>query len=482
MGTDRSEGTVESGLTGVMRVLRNTTRSGTRKALWLIVGLACAALSANCARAQVSFGTAVDLALRNSDAVRIAEADQAKAKAALDEVKDAYIPSLTFGSGLAKGTGFPLGDPSVVRLVAQGLVFNDSQRDFIRASRASLQATAVSVEDTRQQVILDTALTYAELDATENSLTALQGEEADAKDLVRITQERVQNGVDATVELKKSQLRAAQARLKRVDLEAQADVLREHLEALTGIRGGSWRTEADSIPAFPALNSDDESHQMAMDSSAAIKEAAKLADAKQHLAFGQHRVLWRPQIDLLLQYGYYSNFNDYSQYYSRQLPPNNIVAGVQITLPLFNVAQGARARQADADSVKAFRQLDQTRHQVSEDIVRLRRAVEQTDAAEDVARLQHELSQSQLQAIETQATSPYGTPGSAPVTPKDTQVARVEERALQTDYLAARLEHVKAELSLLRETGQLEAWARTALSSGKGAGAAETAPPASAQP
>jgi outer membrane protein TolC len=434
----------------------------------LVLGLACMAFAPVGALGQVSFGTAVDLALRNSAAVRIAEADQAKAKAALDEVKDAYIPSLTFGSGLAKGTGFPLGDPSVVRLVAQGLVFNDSQRDFIRASRDGLAATTLSVEDTRQQVILDTALSYAELDATENSLVALQEEESAAKDLVRITQERVQNGVDASVELKKAQLRAAQARLKRVDLEAQGDVLREHLEALTGIRGGAWRTAADTVPAFPPLAGDDESHQMAMDSNDAIKEVEKQASAKQHLAFAQHRVMWRPQIDLLLQYGYYSDFNNYSIYYQHPLPPNNIVAGVQITLPLFNVAQGARARQADADAAKAFRQVDLTKHQVSEDTVRLRRAVEQTDAAEDVARLQHELSQSQLEAIETQASSSTGAPGVAPVTPKDAQAARIDERSLLTNYLAARLEHVKAELSLLRATGQLEAWARTAFSRGDG--------------
>jgi outer membrane protein TolC len=445
------------------------TRSGRpRLARWLAAAAICAGLLQGNARGQVSLGTAVDLALRNSDAVRIAEANQTKARASLDEVKDAYIPSLTFGSGLAYGTGFPLGDPSVVRLAATGLLFNYSQRDFVRAARAGLEATALSVEDARQQVILDTALTYAELDATNDSLAALQQEEAAAKDLVRITQERVQNGVDATVDLKKAQLRAAQTRLKRVDLEAQGDVLRGHLEALTGIRGGAWRTDAASIPAFPALTSDDEARQLSLDSSVAIKEAEKQASVKQHMAFGQHRVLWRPQIDLLLQYGYYSNFNNYSQYYSRALPPNNIVAGVQIQVPLFNAAQVARAREADADSVKAFRQVDQTKHQVSEETLRLRRAVEQTDAAEDVARLQHELSQSQLEALETQASSNAAAPGAAPVTPKDTQSARVDESILLTNYLAARLEHVKAELSLMRATGQLEAWARTALSGTNG--------------
>lgn len=440
----------------------------------MLAGIAvCAGLLPGGAWAQVSLGTAVDLALRNSDAVLIAQADQGKAKAALDQVRAAYIPSLTFGSGLAYGTGFPLGDPSVVRMASQGLIFNDSQRDFIRASKAGYEASVLSVEAARQQVILDTALTYAELDATENSLTALQQEETDAKGLVSITQERVQSGVDAPVDLKKAQLRAAQARLKRVDLAAEADVLREHLEALTGIHGGSWKTDADSIPAFPALSTDDETRQEAMSSSVAIKQAEKEASAKQHTAFGQHRVLWRPEIDLALLYGYYSNYNNYSQYYIRPLPPNNIVAGVQIQVPLFNAAQNARAREADAEATKAFRQVDQTRHQVSEDTIRLRHEVEQTDAAEEVARLQHELSQSQLEALETQAQNNSGAFGTAPITPKDTQSARVDEHVLLTNYLAARLEHVKAELSLMRATGQLEAWARTALTSaGAAAGAA----------
>jgi outer membrane protein TolC len=426
----------------------------------------CAGLFPAATWAQVSLGTAVDLALRNSDAVLIAEADQGKAKAALDQVRAAYIPSLTFGSGLAYGTGFPLGDPSVVRMASQGLIFNDSQRDFVRASKAGFEASVLSVEAARQQVILDTALTYAELDATENSLTALQQEESDAKELVNITQNRVQSGVDAPVDLKKAQLRAAQARLKRVDLAAQSDVLREHLEALTGIHGGAWRTDAASIPPFPTVSSDDETRAEAMSSSVAIKQAEKEASAKQHTAFGQHRVLWRPEIDLALLYGYYSNYNDYSQYYNRKLPPNNIVAGVQIQLPLFNAAQNARAREADAESAKAFRQVEQTKHQVSEDTIRLRHEVEQTDAAEEVARLQHELSESQLEALQTQAANNSSAPGVAPVNPKDTQSALLDEHILLTNYLAARLEHVKAELNLMRATGQLEAWARTALSSG----------------
>jgi len=45
------------------------------------------------ATAQISLATVVDLAQRNSSAVRLAEADVEKARAALSETKDVLCPA-----------------------------------------------------------------------------------------------------------------------------------------------------------------------------------------------------------------------------------------------------------------------------------------------------------------------------------------------------------------------------------------------------
>ena len=76
--------------------------------------------------AQVSFYTAVDLALRNSTQVRISAADVQRAEAGVMESVDAYKPSFSVGSSLGYSYGFPVGQPSVYtcrRAIAGLLLF-----------------------------------------------------------------------------------------------------------------------------------------------------------------------------------------------------------------------------------------------------------------------------------------------------------------------------------------------------------------------
>src|SRR5579864_5126813 len=79
----------------------------------LFIASCTLALAVTPAVAQISFTTAIDLALKNSPRVLMAKADVDKAQAALEETKDVYIPTLAGGSGLGWSYGFPLGQPSV---------------------------------------------------------------------------------------------------------------------------------------------------------------------------------------------------------------------------------------------------------------------------------------------------------------------------------------------------------------------------------
>ncbi len=87
------------------------------------------------AYAQISFSTAVGLALKNSPKVLTAQADVDKALAALQQIRDAFIPNIVGGSGVGPPSyGYPLGQPSIFNITSQSLVFSYSQHDYLRAA------------------------------------------------------------------------------------------------------------------------------------------------------------------------------------------------------------------------------------------------------------------------------------------------------------------------------------------------------------
>ena len=89
-----------------------------RACQFVLLGIVTVLVSGG-ARAQVSFYTAVDLALRNSTQVRISAADVQHAEAAVMESVDAYKPSFSVGSSLGYSYGFPVGQPSIYSVIAQ---------------------------------------------------------------------------------------------------------------------------------------------------------------------------------------------------------------------------------------------------------------------------------------------------------------------------------------------------------------------------
>jgi outer membrane protein TolC len=191
------------------------------------------------AQVSVSFYTAVDLALRNSTQVRISAADVQHAEAAVMEGVDAYKPSFSVGSSLGYSYGFPVGQPSVYSVSAQSLAFSFSQPDYIRSARAALLAAQLQLKDTRQQVILDTALDYIELVTVNQQMTALDQQTGFVERLVEIETERVGAGLDSKVELTQARLTGAQVALRRLHLVDQADLVRVRLAHLTGLNPGT---------------------------------------------------------------------------------------------------------------------------------------------------------------------------------------------------------------------------------------------------
>jgi len=397
---------------------------------------------------------AIRLALAHSTTSTIAEADVQRSIANYRELRNNRIPQLAVGSGLGWSYGFPLtiegSAPSLFTVAAQSSVFNPAQRQYMGAAKADIHAAEFQNKDRRNAVIQDVALSYAELAKWEAWLARLQQDESQAQQMEQAVGKRVEEGVDSALDLKKARLVTARVRLHRAEASGSADVLRRHLSDLTGLPVSSIELDPESIPALPPVRAEDDLPEKAVASSPAVKFSEQHALAEAMRASAEHRALL-PSFDFAAQYARLSTFNNYSLFY-RRFQPDNATIGVSIRFPLFNASQRARADAADSEALKAKKQAEATRNQVSEETLKLERAAEQLAAARDVAQLEYQLAQSSLEAAQTRIEAKTGTL-------HELADARVQANERYLLYQDAEFEYQRARMNLLRATGDLEKWA-----------------------
>ena len=108
---------------------------------------------------QLTFRQAVELALKNSTTMAIADADQRRAQRGYQETRSMFLPQMTLGSGLGYSHGFPLSlenaAPSILNLNTQQFIINAAQREFMRAAKSELAAMTKLGNDRRAEVILE---------------------------------------------------------------------------------------------------------------------------------------------------------------------------------------------------------------------------------------------------------------------------------------------------------------------------------------
>jgi outer membrane protein TolC len=385
----------------------------------------------------------------------IAAINQWRAQEVYKEARANYIPQVTIGSGLGYSYGFPLtlegSAPSVVNFNSVQALFNLSLKEYIKAAKIDWKATSLDTQDKRDAVILDTALTYAQLDQLTAKTKALSEAQAAAEKAQYVSEQRLKEGVDSKLEVTKSQLLTARIRLRIAEAQGQTDVLREHLAHLLGVPADSIATEPGSIPEIPLISQDDDLPARAVANSLPVKLAEQKVASAQARANGEHKAVFMPTIDLASQYAYLAKFNNYDLYYLHYTA-NNFSGGLNLRIPIFNSVQKARAQEAEADAMTARKQADLTKEKVREDTLKLQRSLRQLAAARDVARLEWEVSQGDFEAVKGRAQT-----GAANT--RDEQNAELDSDDKHAAYLDAEFELSRAQLQLLRLTGELENWA-----------------------
>jgi outer membrane protein len=435
------------------------TRSSRRARIHRLL-LAVLLLPTSLLAEPITLHHAVELALKHATGANIAVADEKHASANYRELRNSYIPQLNAGAGLGWSDGFPLSlegaAPSLFNISAQSALINPALRDFIKASRADVAVSALRTKDQRNQIIQDTVLSYAELAKWEQRLTRLHETESAAAQTEAAVEQRVKEGIDSEVDGSKARLSVARVRLRLAEAAGAADVLREHLSKLTGLPAASFEIDPASQPSLPAVNQDAKlepaSISKAADDSPSVQAAVEHARAQYLRLKGERKSLW-PSVDFAGQYANLATYNNYQRYYQpHSFQPNNATIGVAIKLPFFNYAQHARIEEAEAEALKAKSQAEAARNQVSEETLRLQRSVTQMQAARDVAELEFEIAQKNIDAVQTRMQSSTGN-----LHDLDNARTQASERFITLQDVTFELE--RSQVALMRATGNLETWA-----------------------
>ncbi len=424
----------------------------------MLVLLACCFGIVRAATAQeqkpLPFRTAVELALRNSAASGISRADLQRARASVKQARDFFLPSMIFGSGLGGSYGFPLSlegaAPSIFNVNLQEGLLNFAQKENVNAAKADVETTAAQNADRKNDVIMETALCYMQLDLLDSSLSVQREQQQAAAKYQDIASQRVQAGLDSQVEMTRAKLAVARTKLDIAQAQAAADQLRLRLSQLTGLPVKSIQTVTESIPRLPEVSQDQDLPSQAAQNNLTVKIAEDAAMAKDFKARAERKQLY-PAVDIVGQYAVLARFNNYDQFFQK-FQRHNVTAGVAIRFPFLNPVQHATAEAARFDANKAREEAINVKQQVSTETLKLQRSVEQLAAAREVADLEHQLAQADIEATQAKIES-----GGASL--KDAQNAIVAEHQRYTAYLNSTFELDKAQVQLLRQVGDLEGWA-----------------------
>ena len=421
----------------------------------LALSCALAFLSGVLSAEQVPLKRAVELALAHSTTLQASQIDEQRAFASYHEARYQYLPQLTVGSGLGKSYGYPLSlegsAPSIVNTTAQSALINPALKDFVRAARTEYEASGVQTKDQRSQVIQDTVLKYAELSKWETLMAHLSHDYEDALKMEQAVNERISAGVDNPLLRNQARLNAARVYLHISQAQGAIDVLRNQLAQLTGLPAAAIETVPESIPPLPEVKQEDNLAARAAQQSPLIQLADLRASSAAFRARGEHRAMW-PSVDFAAQYALLATFNNYQQFFQpHSFQANNATVGVEIRFPFLNPSQHAHAQAADAAALHAKKDVEATKNQVSEQTLKLQRSVAQLAAAQQVVELEYQIAKSNLDALQIRVDS-----GSATLHDLDDARNQAHERydALQD----TNFELQRARISLLRATGDLEAW------------------------
>ena len=419
----------------------------------LLMSAAAAALHAQQTPEPISLTLkrALELALQNSKDIKIARIQASVADHAAMIGKADFLPNLYVGSGAGYTYGIPETPggraPSIFNVTYTQQVFNLPLRGAAKEQQEQAKAQKILLEDTRSSVIAGTATGYLELAKVRHSLELLRKESESAERILGVTQQRSGEGFELPMEVTRAQLTKAQVAQRILQLEARQEELETYLRNQLGMAPEQqFDLSADELPGA-AEQEGANLVALAMENNTDIRLAQSDVRAKEFRYRGE-KGGYLPTLEVVSVYSLLAKFNNYDQFF-QTFQRNNLNAGVQVQMPIFSARTKAAVGLADVNLQVSKATLENKKNQVGADVKKKTRRLREMEAAKEVARLQLQLAQQNVGALQSQFEE-------GKTNLRDVERARLEESDRWMAYLDATFQRQQAQVELLRTAGQID--------------------------
>ncbi|HEV2617145.1 MAG TPA: TolC family protein [Candidatus Acidoferrales bacterium] len=393
----------------------------------------------------------VNLALAHSPDLALARVRSTVAKNVAGVDRAEFRPNLYTGSGAAYTNGFPQtpggAAPSVFEVSYTQALLDPIKRGALHADEDRAKNQELEYENMRDTVMVRAASEYLELADVRHSLDLLRGERDSQQKILDVTRQRASAGLELPVTVTQDELQLAKTSQRIVQYESRDEILSDQIRDITGLSPNEpIDVSSSEVLASQATEPASNLVTAALAHSPAIREAENERSAREHLLKGAKAAYW-PTISLVGEYNVLSRINNYDVFFNH-FQRNNVNAGVQVTIPIFSAHTSATAALAHSQLNEADLELASDRRAVRIGAEQKVRTLRETDAGKDVAQLDLQLSQEQLQDLQVKFNQGRATL-------RDLEQARVLENEKWLAFLDANLSREKAQLDLLQATGQL---------------------------
>lgn len=429
-------------------------RRGRARIAWLgffVLGMAASSLAQDAGISRkLTLKEAVSLAVSNSRDLALARLQYNLVQRQAGVAKSPFRPNIYAGSGVAYTSGFPLtsggGAPALFSLSYDQQIFNPPVKGEEHAAEQRAEAQRFTMEGVRDAVMVQAALGYLELAKVRHALELLRSERDSAARILTATQERAAAGRELPIEVTRSRLTAARIDQRIAQLEDREDSLSGNLSDMMGLPPDQpIEVSTEEIPGAASQEAKDLVSE-AMADNVELKQAEVEKNARAEKLKGERGGYW-PTFALTGQYNILSKFNNYSEFFNK-FQRNNVIFGVAIQIPILASRTSSAVAFAKSDFDTASLALEKKRSELSLEVRQKARLVHEMDLGGEVARLELQLAQENVQVLQAQFDQGRGSL-------QDLEAAHIDENDKWLAYLDANYAHQQAQLDLLRSTGQL---------------------------